>query len=394
MNLIARYVLCEVLKTFGATLAALTVLMLIVGVAQEAVAQGLGLLPIVKLTPYVLPGALRFAIPGTILFAVCSVYGRMAAANEVIAVRAMGVSPLALVWPTLAFSIALSMVAVWVNDVAMSWGRRGVYEVVLQSVEQVAYGRLRTHRQYTNERGFSILVQRVSGRKLERMTLVFPIREGFVTLFAREAELKSDGRRGVLRFILTDGEVEWPGRGRLRFTDSLAYELPLAGASRKGEADFLTDCALHELPGRVRLAREEIAGLERSFAEEAERAPKEGMFSGPQGEYLRERMLAYIAFKRARLRSLCLEPWRRWANGFSCFCFALVGAPLAIRMKSADVFAAFGACFLPILIVYYPLLAYGIDRAKAGAVSPACVWLANLVLAAIGAWLLRRVIRR
>ena len=53
----------------------------------------------------------------------------------------------------------------------------------------------------------------------------------------------------------------------------------------------------------------------------------------------------------------------------------------------------FGVCFLPILILYYPLLAFAVDRAKCGALPPYTVWLGNIVLSLIGAWCLRRVIR-
>jgi lipopolysaccharide export system permease protein len=96
---------------------------------------------------------------------------------------------------------------------------------------------------------------------------------------------------------------------------------------------------------------------------------------------------------RARLHRLYLEPWRRWANGFSCFFFVLVGAPLAIHMKSANFFTTFAACFLPILLIYYPLLAFGVDRCKDGVMPPYTVWLGNLVLCLIGIWMTRRVIR-
>ena len=96
---------------------------------------------------------------------------------------------------------------------------------------------------------------------------------------------------------------------------------------------------------------------------------------------------------RDRLRRLRLEPWRRWANGFSCFFFVLLGAPLAIRMRTTNFFTTFAACFLPILLVYYPLLAFAVDRSKDGAVPPYTVWLGNLVLLAAGFLMLRRVIR-
>ena len=56
---------------------------ILVSVSKEAYQQGLGLKQILLLLPYVLPEALRFSVPGTILFATCSVYGRMASTNEI-----------------------------------------------------------------------------------------------------------------------------------------------------------------------------------------------------------------------------------------------------------------------------------------------------------------------
>ena len=97
--------------------------------------------------------------------------------------------------------------------------------------------------------------------------------------------------------------------------------------------------------------------------------------------------------QRQRLHRLETEPFRRWASGFSCLAFVMVGAPLAIRLRNSDLMTTFGICFLPILIVYYPLFAYGLDRAKNGALPPYCVWLGNVVCLAIGAWLLRKVSR-
>jgi lipopolysaccharide export system permease protein len=66
---------------------------------------------------------------------------------------------------------------------------------------------------------------------------------------------------------------------------------------------------------------------------------------------------------------------------------------MAIRMRNADMLTSFFLCFLPILLVYYPLLMYGLDRAKAGEINPYVVWLANAILLLWGLWLLRRVLR-
>jgi lipopolysaccharide export system permease protein len=96
----------------------------------------------------------------------------------------------------------------------------------------------------------------------------------------------------------------------------------------------------------------------------------------------------------ARLNRIIMEPWRRWANGFSCLCFVLVGAPMAIRMRNADFLTSFFLCFLPILVVYYPVFMLGVSRVKAGALPPPAVWVGNILITLWGIWLLRQVIRR
>ena len=95
-----------------------------------------------------------------------------------------------------------------------------------------------------------------------------------------------------------------------------------------------------------------------------------------------------------RLIRIIMEPWRRWANGFSCLCFVLVGAPMAIRMRNADFLTSFFLCFLPILVVYYPIFMMGVSRVKAGAFPPPAVWAGNVLITLWGLWLLRSVIRR
>ena len=92
MKIITRYVLSEMLQVFLVALTALTLFMLVIGLTKEAQQQGLGLLQILALIPYVLPDAMRFAVPGTILFAVASVFGRFSSSNEIIALKAAGIT--------------------------------------------------------------------------------------------------------------------------------------------------------------------------------------------------------------------------------------------------------------------------------------------------------------
>ena len=62
MRAITRYVMWELLKVFGFSLICLTLLLVLVGVLQEAVRMNLSLGPTLRLLPYVLPNALAFAV--------------------------------------------------------------------------------------------------------------------------------------------------------------------------------------------------------------------------------------------------------------------------------------------------------------------------------------------
>ena len=209
MNIISRYVLQELLQVFLVALAALTLFMLVVGLVKEAQQQGLGFLQIAALVPYVLPEAMRFAVPGTMLFAVASVFGRMSASNEITALKAAGITPMATIWPAIGLAVVVSFISVWLNDVAVSWGRDGVRRVIVSSVEEIIYGRLKQQRSYSASQ-IAINVKNVEGRKLIRPTLSFQPggSAAQVTVSAAEAELRADAVAGTLTIICRNGTLQ------------------------------------------------------------------------------------------------------------------------------------------------------------------------------------------
>jgi lipopolysaccharide export system permease protein len=393
MNRTTRYVLAELLKVFFVALTGMTLLMILVGVAFEAVRQGLGLAPILRLIPFVLPNALLFAVPGTILFAVCSVYGNMSASNEITAIKAAGASPLTLVWPALMLAFVLSLVTVWLNDVAVSWGRKGMYRVVVQSVEQTIYGMLRTQKSHSTSR-FSITVQDVDGRILINPTLVVFPEEGAhpITLTAEQAELRSDFDDQTLVVVMRHGDIEIPGEARFVF-DEFKQAIPLPDLVKKGEdAKRPANLPLRSVPDEIRSQRSII---ERQRQDRAADAAFQ-LIGGEIAALTSETWTAHqwdLEHANKRLYRLQTEPWRRWANGFSCLFFVMVGAPLSIKLRKADLWTTFFLCFLPVLIFYYPLLMYGISRAKNGALPPYSVWMGNVVMGIAGIWLLRKILR-
>ena len=396
MQKFTRHITLELIKVFLVTLTGLTLFMLLIGVVQEARNQGLNAVTIVRLLPYLLPNALRFAIPGTILFAACSVFGRMAAANEIVAVKSLGLSPAIVLAPALVVAFITSILAVWMNDLAVSWGRHGVQRVIVESVEEIAYGMLRAHRRYST-RQFSLTVESLKGRILVEPMLSINAHGGSppVKIFARYAKLSADSDAGDLYIYLTDStfEIGKDGKEVIKWPGTMHQVIPLSDASNKSiSSKGPSKCPLREIPQEIIVQNKEIENFQQSFAVEA----AFDMMTGKLNSLTKSAWLGrhkQLKKNYERLYRLQTEPYRRWANGFSCLCFVFVGAPLAMRMRNADLMTTFGICFVPILLLYYPLLAFAVGRAKCGALPCYSVWLGNAILCILGAWLWRKTIR-
>ncbi len=390
---LTRYILTEIMKIFVVALVALTLLILLIGVGRTLLREGLGPVAIVRLLPFVLPISLQFAFPATALFAVSCVYGRMAGDGEVATVKASGISPLKILQPAFVFAFLLSPFAVFMSDLAVSWGRPGVNRVVMLSIEDIVYRKMRSQHSYTDDH-FSIHVRDVSGSRLEYPTVTVRSGRSPMKLQAREGKLTLDAENETLLLELVD--TRWDRGGSIEGILPGKTEVPIP-LSRTLQTPSQAETRPSELPLRV-IELERLRQDARSHAAVGQLAAHTGFailtsrceqIVGPSGQHL----MALLDQNGRRLTKLKIEPWRRWAEGFSCFFFVLIGAPLAMIARTSDYWTTFGRCFLPTLLLYYPLFILGLNQAKDAAIPPYGVWLGNVVLAAIGLILVARVRR-
>src|SRR3954467_6989202 len=389
MRILTRYVLFDLLKVFLLTLTGLTMLIFVVLIGKEAVDKGIGLGPLMQMAPYLIPQSMQFAVPGTMLLATTSVYGRMSSYNEIVAIKALGISPMTVVWPTLILATFISFIAVVINDYAVSWGVMGVRRVFLASIEEVTYGQLSMRHTYNLGKA-NMSVRDVEGHRLISPTLVMQSsgdRPAW-TIAAREAEMNLLPAEGKLVVDFYDFELQ----GAVNYSDpgKFEYEMSvedLTGSSQKNRSP--SNYALSEIAPAIKQQEQEVSRVEQANVAQAAFGMLTGDFDSLSNTTWKANQNQIDAAK-VRLHRLHTEPWRRWANGFSCLCFVLIGVPVAVRMRFSEFIASFFICFLPILLVYYPLLAVSVDKAKDGFFPPQAVWLGNIVLAAAGIWLLRR----
>jgi lipopolysaccharide export system permease protein len=385
MRTITRYLLSEILTVFTVSLLGITLVMILSLIGLEAVQRGLSLWPILQLIPYILPTALSFSIPATALFTACLVYGRVANANELVALKAAGVRPWLVLRPVIVLAFLLSLVSVWLIDVAYSWGQRGVQQVVLHQAEKIVYDMLKSNRQFSTPK-FSIVVSDVVDKDLLNPTITIGVDDKSppITVVAERAQLDSDPSDNSLVISLSNGEAQ---RGKESFTfhhRKFSQKIPLNFALTKPQdTQSPTNLPMNRIPSEIVLQKEKIRQLELEAAVETAFTMTSGDFAHSNGASW-HKIYTQLSAAQQRLHRLHAEPWRRWASGFSCFCFVAVGAPVAIWRRSADVMMTFASVFLPIICTYFPFFMFGLQQAKNGALPPAVVWLGNLVCLAVG----------
>jgi lipopolysaccharide export system permease protein len=188
-------------------------------------------------------------------------------------------------------------------------------------------------------------------------------------------------------------EVTAEGKVQLIDPNTNYWEIPLTDFSReKAKSDHPAQLPLHRIPDRIAEQERLIELFEQERASKAAIQMLTGDFASlASAEWkTNHETRRYLQGELARLKT---EPHRRASNGFSCICFVLVGMTWSIRWAHGELLSNFFACFLPVLIGYYPILLFGVNSAKEGTFPPYIVWCGNILFAGFGWWMWRRVVR-
>ena len=389
MRLLQRAILYELLRVFGFLLSVLTVLLVFVGVLRQAAEQGLGPEQIAQILPYVVPSLMPFTIPATLLLSVCVVYGRMGGDQEIVAAKAAGANVASLLSPAFLLAAVLAVGSFALTDRVIPWAMGNIQRIVAAAVEDLFLDYLRTSGKFIDpQKGLIILVRDVEGRTLIRPKFRYaPPGRSPVHVSAERANIDFDLDAGEVHVDLEVGQLKAGSGGGGYFTRyRQTFPLDLADSDDKPR---------HQTTEQLEAWLDEI---DANAAARDRHAALLAALDLTLGELPHDRRVAPEppAPERSKLwkEKIRTEIHSRPAMAASCLFFALIGAPFAIKMGRSSFLTTFLICFVPILIVYYPVTLGMLNLCKHGDVDPRwAVWVGNGLVGVWGLVTLREVTR-
>lgn len=383
MSTLHRYVARQVLATLAMTVAVFTGLFLIVNVLKEVLPLLLNpqvpFLSVLWAVAMLLPFGLVFALPMGLLTATLLVFGRLSADQELTAVRAGGVSLLALVTPVLWIGVLAAGVSAFATLELAPRSRVAFKEMSYQLGLARPTALLVEQRYITEFTGWTIYIGRRRGDAEFENVLLYQSRQDQLAqrINARRARVTSDPATRQVILQLFDAEV---------FTKSIANVVaepgppaPVASPAPPGSGEWSMVFFDEAPPVRLDLSGSQPLGDKPKLNEMTAR-----QLLAERDEQLR---------RGIDPTPVLVNLHRQVSFSFACVSFTLIGIPLGLRGHRRE--TSFGiAAALLLTAVYYSFIILGQSWETRPQMHPhLIVWAPNFLFQGLGAWLLWRANR-
>jgi lipopolysaccharide export system permease protein len=354
---LSRYLIAEILPPFFFGLLAFTVVLLITRILkliELVVTRGVPVLEIGKLLALILPTFLELTVPMAFLLAILLGLGRLSSDQEILAMKASGISPAQILWPIGAVAVAVAIITLLLTTFVRPAANFALKKE-LYSIAKSRVGTALKEKVFTDDFP-KILIY------VEELIPPGNTAQGILIVDNRD-RLKEDIILGKVALISTDEQTNTLG---LRLFDGSIYERekhrPGFSQTRFNIYDFKLD--LDELVGSV---RQKDAG------------PKESSLAQLMNT-IRDKEV-----QGARTIAERMELHQRFSFAFAPLVFCLLGVSLTLLPRSSRATRSWGfALSLLWLLVYYALLSLGKALGENGVLHPiAALWLPNLVIGAV-----------
>jgi len=332
------------------------------------VARAIGLL---------IPFVWVFALPMGMLTATLLVFGRFSADQELTAVRASGVSLLALISPILLLSLALCALSAFVN-IEIAPRCRVAYKHLIDIARAEFTGaQLPEGRVIKDFPGYIFYVGKNRRGNLQDV-IVYDEAKGF-TVHAARGKVEVDAPNDVIKLYLYDLRGLDLARGQPGTSGEMLWQIPLKPKEKGSERPRISDMTFLQL-------RDELRQLERGMG-----TPEP--LRNLSAEQLKARKREWEKQQRDLTSPVLVQIHQQVAFSFACFGFTLVGIPLGIQVHRRETNVGI-ALALGLVAIYYSFILVGKSLDTRPEFAPhLIVWLPNFIFQAVGAVLLWRANR-
>jgi LPS export ABC transporter permease LptF len=313
---------------------------------------------------YVLPFSLIFTIPWGLLTAILLVFGRLSADNELIALRANGVSVTRVCVPLAGIALVFTAICSWLNvqvaPAAQEKLRSTIFDLATRD-PMALFGSDQVIDQFP---GRKIYVGKKEGNRLENIT-VFELDENSLPMkvtFARSGMLEADlQNRRILMHL---------------------YHARYQQRDEKDPNDLRTiRDGINMAEGTLPISLEELY-------EKEKKRPSRSALSIQQ-------LLEQLKSENKREQSASrTEINKRFSFPFACLAFAIIGVPLGVTAHRRETSVGF-AVGLIVAVTYFLFVIIGDTLRGNPKVHPELlVWFPNVLFIVLGALLFRRLARQ
>jgi len=313
---------------------------------------------------FVLPFSMTFTIPWGFLTAVLLVFGRLSADNEIIALRANGVSFPRILLPVVGVALLLVGLCFWINaDVAP----RAQY-AMLTSLFRIATS------------------NPASMFQPDEVVDQFPDRRIFV------GGRDGDTMKNLIVFELDDQAV--PSKVVYAKTGTLSVDNEHSRLLLKVQ-DATFEQRDARKPEEVDLIRQGITMKEGIFPMSLQKLLDRKKRAKPLSSHTLKELLAAIANPNlANHLSYEVEISKRLSLSLAALAFALIAVPLGITAHRKETSVGFALSLVIAFGYFFFIIIADSFRGNAHAMPVLLVWLPNILFTGLGVWLFSRLSRR
>jgi lipopolysaccharide export system permease protein len=384
LNLIDRYIFRSVFATCLGAIALFAFIVIVPNIARDllthVLAGNISAFTFAKLVLLLVPLAITYALPMGMLTGVLLTLGRLSADSEITAMRAAGISVKRASRPVIFLALLGVALGLYFNFESMPKARVEYHQVFAATIRS---------------NPVAIIVPRTFIRDFSGCVVYIGSKEGAVVHDIWVWQL--DSERRVKRLIRADsGRIDYDEK-----TNSLVPTLLVAKSeerNQKSPEDFTeaTTVATAERLEDLRLP------LDRFFGPGVKVHLKQEWMTFSEIQQERARLAALpIPADKAEAKAAARERMKlelvyqdKFNTSLAVLSLALIGVPLGIKVSRRETSANFGVAVVLTLAYYLMTMAVKVLDRHPEYRPDLLLWLPNIILICVGAWMLNRVGRK